>query len=149
MSQVRMCYELSMFMKEHYDKVAIIHLEDSDYVASVYPGDHCNPEHPDYDLLKSMIVLEVNDVNVLLNREIMAHELTHIKQIMRGDLKACDEFAYWRGRRYPHLDPDNYLSKLRYHFLPWEIEAYREQHRVTDTLLPFWPWYLIYSLSPL
>lgn len=49
----------------------------------------------------------------------IAHELVHVKQYVKGELKDCNNpnYALWKNRRVN-------LSEVKYHFLPWEIEAF-------------------------
>ena len=46
------------------------------------------------------------------------HELTHVAQMLRGDLKVVWGVATWKGRRY--RDPQTFAE---YQNLPWEREA--------------------------
>jgi hypothetical protein len=43
------------------------------------------------------------------------HEMVHVKQIAKGQLKAEERSFLWRGKRYP--------LTTRYSNRPWEIEA--------------------------
>jgi hypothetical protein len=52
--------------------------------------------------------------------ETVAHEMVHVKQYARGELKdfsATDAVCKWQGK-------DINLSKLNYYDHPWEIEAH-------------------------
>jgi hypothetical protein len=54
----------------------------------------------------------------------LAHELVHVKQYMRGELKslvATPSISKWQGKRIDE-------SRLSYWELPWEIEAYGREH---------------------
>ena len=62
--------------------------------------------------------------NVLL--ETLAHEMIHVKQWVRGELKDtnCGR-QLWKGKDYTNTDYDNQ---------PWEIEAHRLEHEWVKTI---------------
>ena len=61
------------------------------------------------------------------------HELTHIKQAVKGELSASDDYKsiIWNGKPYL-VSKINKISKKfeEYEKLPWEEEAYRNQRDV-------------------
>ena len=50
---------------------------------------------------------------------VIAHEMVHIKQYVRGELKDCNNpnYALWKRKRIN-------LNEIKYYFLPWEVEAF-------------------------
>jgi hypothetical protein len=51
----------------------------------------------------------------------LAHELVHVKQMIRGTLKFVgDGDAMWRGKFYP-------AASTAYLDLPWELQAFAQQ----------------------
>jgi hypothetical protein len=57
---------------------------------------------------------QVKDIGITL-----AHELVHIKQMVRGQLKTNGRSEFWMGKRYS--------SKTSYMNRPWELEAFAKQ----------------------
>lgn len=63
--------------------------------------------------------------------ETLAHEMVHVKQFARGELRNAGTFDYkWMGERYSmkeeHLNDTN---------LPWEIEAYGLEKQLRNEYL--------------
>ena len=66
----------------------------------------------------------------------LAHELTHVAQVARGDLSLKDtESVVWKGKEFSIADylshgddPDKYTE---YKTHPWEVEAFANQKRLT------------------
>ena len=53
----------------------------------------------------------------------LSHEMVHVKQMVKGQLKNADEGAsIWMGKEYPASTP--YLDR------PWEIEAFSRQELI-------------------
>ena len=53
----------------------------------------------------------------------LAHEMVHVKQMAKGQLKAASRGAQsWMGKRYPASTP--YLDR------PWEVEAFSRQELI-------------------
>jgi hypothetical protein len=50
--------------------------------------------------------------------ETFIHELVHVAQMLRGDLKRVRGVSVWKGRQY--REPQSYDEYKR---LPWEVEA--------------------------
>jgi hypothetical protein len=60
------------------------------------------------------------DLNEDIALDIVAHEMVHVKQYVKGELGADKKgFQLWKGR---HVAAD-----LKYHNQPWEREAMRKQ----------------------
>ncbi|MEK6482106.1 hypothetical protein WJR50_31490 [Catalinimonas sp. 4WD22] len=58
-------------------------------------------------------------LNEKKQRLVLAHEMIHIKQYVKGELKVLDENnVFWKGKKY--YGNDFYSQKT-----PWESEAYR------------------------
>ena len=58
------------------------------------------------------------------HRQTFYHELVHVKQMVRGDLKQVDTIWYW------HNQPIDW--QLPYHERPWELEAIKEATKCTQ-----------------
>ena len=56
----------------------------------------------------------VKDIGITL-----AHELVHVKQMIRGQLKTNGRSEFWMGKRYS--------NKTSYMNRPWELEAFAKQ----------------------
>lgn len=72
---------------------------------------------------KNIVLALDSRLNVNKLIETVAHEMVHVKQIVRGQLKQVitrngRSYYTWMGKRYNNLD---------YFELPWEIEAYGRQ----------------------
>jgi len=52
--------------------------------------------------------------------EVVAHEMVHVKQIAKGQLKYVGKKMFWKGKRV-------YPKKMSYYDHPWEIEAWKMQ----------------------
>ena len=52
----------------------------------------------------------------------LAHEMVHIKQMAKGQLKSVGKNQYWAGKKY--------TSKTKYLYLPWEVEAFSKQELI-------------------
>jgi hypothetical protein len=53
----------------------------------------------------------------------LAHEMVHVKQMAKGQLKSASRGAQtWMGKRYPASTP--YLDR------PWEVEAFSRQELI-------------------
>lgn len=49
----------------------------------------------------------------------LAHEMVHVKQLVKGTLKVKNGVKYWCGKRYP--------KNAKYLNTPWELEAFARQ----------------------
>ena len=78
------------------------------------------------DLNVTLIVLpsKAKPANMALA---LAHEMVHVKQLAKGQLKVHRKGYTWRGKVYP--------SKTPYAERPWEIEAYAKQELLMQTAL--------------
>ncbi len=58
---------------------------------------------------------------------VVAHEMAHISQYLRGDLKSIDHKRLnWKGKVYKLTDKRfRKMSLKQYKKLPWEAEAYK------------------------
>lgn len=56
--------------------------------------------------------------------QVLAHELVHVKQLARGELRQLQRGGYsWKGKKFLHITPDKEIWSKQYNRLPWEIEA--------------------------
>lgn len=64
-------------------------------------------------------IIEVNDLPAFEVNEVIAHELIHIQQYERGQLRLLPSplFVVWNGRTYS-------LLNTPYKYRPWEIDAF-------------------------
>lgn len=147
--EVVMSSDQAKFIKDHRDKLVIIHDAKSDIHASVYPGVLCNPNTDDYEFLKDKVILEISDMSVLDDIEVMAHEFAHIEQLLEKILTIDNDYITWNGVkvRASSVDPIGICGRYRYYTSPWELQAYRAQYSVKRRVVPFWLWYLGYVLG--
>ena len=61
---------------------------------------------------------------------VLAHEMIHAKQIIRGEIK----FDKYRNGRLKHIWKGE-VVRLPYHKQPWEIEAYTKEDILVDALI--------------
>jgi hypothetical protein len=52
--------------------------------------------------------------------EVIAHEMVHIKQFAKGQLKRIGRQTFWMGKRYVR-------SKVNYYDHPWEHDAWSKE----------------------
>lgn len=75
----------------------------------------------------------------------IAHELTHVKQIQRGDMKMVgDNDVMWKGELHVNPPAANDLEKIvEYYSQPWEQEAYRAEHASLQVMsvMSYWVWF--------
>lgn len=79
------------------------------------------------------ITLGLNDsTNIVL--KFLAHELTHLKQILRKELVLSSEGELiWKGELF---DKDEYMKNREYYDrTPWEVEARERQEELRDSFL--------------
>jgi hypothetical protein len=62
-----------------------------------------------------------------LSRNVLAHEMMHVRQYLSGDLKIINGEIIWKGEKYPYLHRHS-------HHLPWERDAYRYDQYLTKAL---------------
>lgn len=83
---------------------------------------HGLAEYLDDDVRPREFLIQINST---LSREEMimtlAHELTHVKQFARGELKLYTDKGRWKKKTF-------ILDKLNYYLYPWEIEAFGYGH---------------------
>ena len=60
----------------------------------------------------------------------IAHELTHVKQYIRGELNA--QMNRWKGQEIP-MGPRGAV-KIKYTQQPWEVEAFEMEKFLTEAL---------------
>lgn len=71
-----------------------------------------------------LIVLEDKGMNSIEDPlTILAHEMVHVKQYVRGELQDYDGFCMWKNQRIDDFE----VGSEDYYFAPWEIEAYGMQ----------------------
>ena len=54
---------------------------------------------------------------------ILAHEMVHVKQYVKGELVDHGKYCSWHGNKYEEFECDS----EDYYFSPWEVEAYGMQ----------------------
>jgi len=64
-------------------------------------------------------ILIDKDVNIKDKKEIIKHELVHIKQIKDGILNYDDKNVYYKGKKFPRSKMKEGAKNL-----PWEKDAY-------------------------
>jgi hypothetical protein len=63
--------------------------------------------------------------------ETLAHEMVHVKQFARGELRSIGTFDYkWMGQKFNIWDPSYGEANL-----PWEIEAYGLEKELKEEYL--------------
>ena len=65
----------------------------------------------------------------------LAHEMVHVKQIARGQLKYVGKKIFWKGERV-------YPKKMSYYNHPWEIDAWRNEKVLASRV-----WYLFEKIG--
>lgn len=80
---------------------------------------------------------------IFVNRElkkaelftVVVHEMTHVSQYLRGDLKSNDDGFIWRGKVFSFSDAywEN-IDYYKYRSLPWESEAYATGEVLTEMM---------------
>jgi len=62
--------------------------------------------------------------------DVISHELIHVWQTLRGDLKHdyTNSTFYWKGERYD----DARLSSIDYYSRPWEAEAKQKEKQLAQ-----------------
>ncbi len=76
-------------------------------------------------LVKVIAVWIASSLTKEKQRLVLAHEMIHVGQIMRGDLEFDKQQVIWKGRK--HLD--RLLEPRR---TPWELEAYRQDRELAE-----------------
>lgn len=54
---------------------------------------------------------------------ILAHEMVHVKQYVKGELIDHGKYCKWHGKKYQESE----INSEEYFFSPWEVEAYGMQ----------------------
>jgi hypothetical protein len=74
-----------------------------------------------YPYGKSIITMDI-DSQLSPERlvDVLSHEMVHVKQIAKGQLKYKGKKLYWKGNYVNH-------KKLSYYDHPWEHEAWKNQ----------------------
>jgi len=62
---------------------------------------------------------------------VLAHEMVHVKQYVKGELEDFHGYSMWKGQRFE----DFALGSEDYYFAPWEVEAYGYQVGLYETYL--------------
>ena len=66
------------------------------------------------------------------DRQLLAHELVHVKQYVVGDLSMRSKGMYWKGE-LTKID-----NMMEYFKSPWEIEAYGLERYLWLNFIDFW-----------
>lgn len=69
----------------------------------------------------------------------LAHELVHVKQIVKNELVICEGNVQWKGRSFVPLEI-MYGSKMeftKYQNQPWEREAYDTQDELASLVFEY------------
>ena len=74
-------------------------------------------------------------LSVSMLMETLAHEMVHVKQIARGQLKYVGKKIFWKGERV-------YPKKMSYYNHPWEIDAWRNEKVLASRV-----WYLFEKIG--
>lgn len=93
------------------------------------------------DIIDTLKNLKTKNFTITLNRDAslvysfgaISHEITHIKQILTGELSLSKDNKYllWLGK--PYISVVDYMllidnnDYVKYKELPWELEAYNNQ----------------------
>lgn len=84
-------------------------------------------------------VNDKNNAEISINRKIsgaklfsvVAHEMTHVSQFLRGDLESLEDGFKWKGQVFKYSDKAfKKMNYEKYRALPWETEAYDYCERV-------------------
>jgi hypothetical protein len=68
------------------------------------------------------------DLNKVQQRLVLAHEMIHVKQYAKGELKVIShEEVIWKGKEYHYNNPHNQNP-------PWEVEAWRTDQYVAKVI---------------
>ena len=91
----------------------------------------------DASMNKGKFTLHYNpDQGYRMQIESLIHELTHVKQISKGELKASDDWkiVIWKDDYKLSVKDLQKAGKnfQQYKTLPWEKEAYDNQHNLVD-----------------
>lgn len=90
---------------------------DEEVVGYCYPADKKTGRH------RKFIIELDHSANYQTQIETLAHEMVHLKQYARGELRNMrGEFVKWRGRKYRTFETAKYTEK--YANRPWEKEAF-------------------------
>jgi len=74
-----------------------------------------------YPYSESLITMDIDsqlNINKLI--DVLSHEMVHVKQIAKGQLKYNGRKIYWKGKYVNH-------KKVSYYDHPWEHEAWKNQ----------------------
>jgi hypothetical protein len=93
----------------------------------------CSPD--DYERVKdsnNLFTINVySKLNIIDKLSILAHELTHVKQYVTGQLahhKKDEDITLWEGKEFKE-------SKIKYERQPWERDAVKFEVKLTQKLL--------------
>lgn len=71
-----------------------------------------------------MIALDAApDENEECPLSVLAHEMVHVKQYVKGELVYHGKYCSWHGKRYEEFE----ANSEEYFFSPWEVEAFGMQ----------------------
>ncbi len=106
------------------------------YIRNISRGDYLGRMIDDYvDQNKFVVVLD-STMGRKLSLQTLAHEIVHVAQYLNGKIKHRKSNGtmkvYWKRKKI--LDDkkeEDFLTSDEYFALPWEVEAYRLQTRVS------------------
>lgn len=98
-----------------------------------------------------LIIVFLKDKKYLMDQELLAHELQHVEDMLSGKLDYDPETrtVYWDNEPYKRIyNPTHgWFSYIMYFTLPWEIQAFKTQHKQSGSKYPFWLWYIKYIIK--
>ena len=89
-----------------------------------------------YPYAKGLITMDL-DSRMGMDKLIqtIAHEMVHVKQIVRGQLSYEGKKIFWKGKRY-------YPKRMSYYDHPWEIDAWRNEKVLASRV-----WFLLEKIG--
>lgn len=74
-----------------------------------------------YPYCEGLITMDIDSqLNLDKLVDVLSHEMVHVKQIAKGQLKYKGKKIYWKGKYVNH-------KKVSYYDHPWEHEAWKNQ----------------------
>lgn len=91
-------------------------------------------------------------IKFLLNS--LIHELTHVKQISKGELRPSDDYKSlrWKGKHFITVKDYKSIGRVgieKYKQLPWEAEAYGAAEKLDDSFLKSKYWTNLKGKDPI
>jgi len=99
----------------------------------------------DNSLNKNKFYLHVSSTQSITNMiQTLIHELTHVKQISRKELKPSDDYKMILWKNKPFISVKEYKKLMRkineYNKLPWELEAHTNMTKLYKPFLNSSQW---------